>query len=260
VTDVPTLTPFWPSDASKATGAVMIICPGGGYGMLAAYEGKDYALFLADHGVTCFVLKYRLGSNGYHHPAVINDLQRAVRTVRANAPAWQIDAHRIGVMGSSAGGHLASTALTHFDSGNPDAGDPIDRADCRPDLGVLCYPVISMAEGTTHAGSRQNLLGEHPDAATVKFLSSELQVTPQTPPCFLFHTFEDKLVKIEGVLAFASALQQNSVPFDLHVYQKGGHGLGLGLKDYNVSNKAMLHPWTSDLLYWLRVQDYCSVP
>jgi len=141
VKDIPTLTPFWP-DPAKATGAAIVICPGGGYGGLAAHEGSDYALFLNHHGIAGFVLKYRLGSAGYRHPAMLNDVNHAIRTVRANAVQWRLDPKRIGVMGSSAGGHLASTAVTQFDAGKPDAADPIARASSRPDLGILCYPVI----------------------------------------------------------------------------------------------------------------------
>jgi acetyl esterase/lipase len=247
--DVPTLTPFWP--AQQPSGAAMIICPGGGYAHLASYEGKDYAEFLAQHGIAGFVLKYRLGSNGYRHPAMMFDVQRAIRYVRANAAAWGIDPHRIGVMGSSAGGHLASVAATHFDAGNPAAADPIDQVSCRPDVAVLIYPVISMGPNT-HLGSLHNLLGDHPDPALVTFLSSELQVTPQTPPCFLFHRFEDKTVKLEGVLDFAAALRKNGVPFDLHVFEEGGHGGGLG--GPVTVDDSQLHPWTRDLLFWLRAQ------
>jgi acetyl esterase/lipase len=237
VKDVPTLTPFWPTQ--QASGAAMVICPGGGYAKLAPYEGKDYAEFLARHGIAGFV------------PAMMLDVQRAIRYVRANAAAWGIDPHRIGVMGSSAGGHLASVAATHFDAGNPAAADPIDRVNCRPDVAVLIYPVISMGPNT-HLGSLHNLLGEHPDPALVTFLSSELQVTPQTPPCFLFHRFEDKTVKLEGVLDFAAALRKNGVPFDLHVFEQGGHGGGLG--GSVTGDESQLHPWTRDLLFWLKAQ------
>ncbi|MSR42943.1 MAG: alpha/beta hydrolase [Pedosphaera sp.] len=256
VKDIPTLTPFWP-DPAKATGAAVVICPGGGYGGLAQHEGKDYALFLNHHGIAAFVLKYRLGSAGYRHPAMMNDVIHAIRTVRANAADWKIDPKRIGVMGSSAGGHLASTAVTHFDAGKPDAADPIERASSRPDLGILCYPVISMG-AVTHQGSKNNLLGKEPSAELVKLLSSELQVTKETPPCFVWHTWEDKGVKIENALSFVSALQANGVRFDFHVYEKGGHGLGLGLRDFTPEKTAQLHPWTSALAGWLKVQGFAK--
>jgi len=250
VKDVPTLTPFWPD---KPSGSAMVICPGGGYGGLSSYEGKDYAQFLIQHGVTCFVLKYRLGSNGYRHPAMMYDVQRAIRCVRSHSQEWQIDPHRIGVMGSSAGGHLASTAATHFDDGDGNAADPIDRAGCRPDLAVLVYPVISMGP-LGHAGSMHNLLGKDPDPKLVELLSNELQVTPQTPPCFLFHRMEDKAVPVENSLMFAAALRKNGVPFDLHVYQQGNHGGGLGGKV--TGDDSQLHPWTHDLLFWLKLQKF----
>ena len=148
-------------------------------------------------------------------------------------------------MGSSAGGHLASTLLTHFDAGNPDATDPIERQSSRPDVGILCYPVISMGPNT-HGGSKQNLLGPNPDPELVKLLSNELQVTKNTPSCFIWHTWEDKAVKVENSLDFAAALSKAGVPFDLHVYQKGAHGMGLG--------KA--HPWAQDCIFWLRAQGF----
>ena len=158
--DIPTLTPYFP-DATNSTGTAMVICPGGGYAHLAAHEGKDYALWLNQHGVTCFVLKYRLGSSGYHHPAMLNDAARAVRWVRAHADDYKINPQRVGIMGSSAGGHLAATLLTHFDAGDTNSADVIERQSSRPDLGILCYPVISMGE-FTHKGSKDNLLGKNP--------------------------------------------------------------------------------------------------
>jgi acetyl esterase/lipase len=256
VKDIPTLTPFFPA-ADKATGASVVICPGGGYGGLAGHEGKDYALWLNAHGIAGFVLKYRLGSAGYRHPAMMNDVNRAVRYVRANAGEWKLDAKRIGVMGSSAGGHLASTAVTHFDAGKADAIDPIERASSRPDLGILCYPVISMGVHT-HNGSKNNLLGKEPSEELVKLLSNELQVTKATPPCFVWHTWEDKGVKVENAMEFAAALQRNGVPFDLHVYQKGAHGIGLGVKGWDPEKTPVsaLHPWSLDLAVWLKVQGF----
>jgi len=248
--DIPTLTPY-PAAAEKATGAAMVICPGGGYGGLAEHEGKDYALFLNQHGVAGFVLKYRLGSKGYRHPAMLLDVQRAVRLVRARAGEWKVDPNRVGVMGSSAGGHLASTAVTHFDQGQPEAADPVEKESCRPDLGVLCYPVISMGP-LTHAGSRNNLLGKEPAPDLVKLLSNELQVTKETPPCFVWHTWEDTTVKVENSLEFAAALQRNGVPFDLHIYQKGRHGIGLADKP----PFANPHPWARDLIFWLKAQNF----
>jgi acetyl esterase/lipase len=254
--DIPTLTPFWPAP-DKATGAAMVICPGGGYRCLAEHEGKDYALWLNERGIAGFVLKYRLGSNGYRHPAMLNDAQRAIRLVRFHAADWKIDPHRIGVMGSSAGGHLASTALTHFDAGKADAADPVDRVSSRPDLGVLCYAVITMGAGA-HGGSRDNLLGKNPPPELIALLSNELQVTKETPPCFLWHTREDGSVPVQHSLDFASALQRNGVPYDLHVYQQGSHGLGLGVHGYEPgkTEPSKLLPWTGDLAWWLKLQSF----
>ncbi len=243
--DVPTLTPYL-ADATNATGAAIVIFPGGGYGGLAAHEGKGYADWLVTNGIACFVVKYRLGSQGYRHPAMLNDAARAVRLVRARAEEWKLDPKRIGVIGSSAGGHLVSTLITHFDSGKTDASDPVERQSSRPDLAILCYPVITLMGSNTHVGSRKNLLGENPDPELVKNLSNETQVTSNTPPCFIWHTWEDKGVKVENSLEFAAALRRAGVPFDLHVFQKGPHGMGT----------ANNHPWTHDCIYWLRAQGF----
>lgn len=238
--DIPTLTPYLP-DPAKATGAAIVICPGGAYAGLAGHEGKDYALWLNENGIAGLVLKYRLGTHGYRHPCMLQDAARAVRLTRAKADEWKLDPKRVGIMGSSAGGHLASTLVTHFDAGDKNAADPIERESSRPDLGILCYPVITMGK-FTHQGSRQNLLGKSPMPDQVQLLSNELQVTPQTPPCFIWHTWEDKGVPVENSLDFAASLQRAGVPFDLHIYQKGGHGIGL----------ANGHAWTKDCLFWLQ--------
>jgi acetyl esterase/lipase len=236
---------------SSATGAAMVICPGGAYVGLAAHEGNDYALWLNQNGVTCFVLKYRLGSSGYHYPVEFQDVTRAIRWVREHAADYKIDPNRIGIMGSSAGGHLSSMALTHFDSGDTNSPDPVERQSSRPDIGILCYPVITMGE-FTHGGSRNSLLGTNRSPEMVKYLSSELQVTASTPPCFLWTTFEDRTVPMENSLMFAEALRKNRVPFDLHIYQKGGHGMGLKDK----SPFANPHPWSADCLFWLKAQGW----
>ena len=248
--DIPTLTPYLP-DPTNATGTAMVICPGGGYSHLAPHEGNDYALWLNQHGVTCFVLKYRLGSRGYHYPAEFQDVTRALRMVRANAADWKIDPHRIGIIGSSAGGHLAATLMTHFDSGNAKSDDPIERQSSRPDIGILCYAVITMGE-YAHQGSKDNLLGKHPSRKLVKLLSNELQVKTNTPPCFIWCTYEDKTVPMENSLMFAEALRKNHVPFDLHIYQKGAHGMGLKDKP----PFAHPHPWAGDCLFWLKAQGW----
>ena len=250
--DVPTLTLFSPVEGT-ATGAAMVICPGGGYGHLAEHEGKGYAEYLTKFGITCFVLKYRLGNHGYKHPSMLNDAARAVRLVRHRAADWNVDPSRIGIMGSSAGGHLASSLLTHYDAGDLDAEDPVDHASSRPDLGVLCYAVISMGD-KTHQGSKRNLLGDKPDPALVWLMSNELQVTPDTPPCFVWHTAEDTAVPVENSLMFAAALAQAKVPFDLHVFEKGRHGIGLG----NRPPENLIHPWADDLVFWLRERGFVA--
>ena len=250
--DIPTLTVTLP-DSGKANGTAIVICPGGGYEHLADKEGADYARFLAMHGVTGFALKYRLGTDGYRHPAMLDDATRALRLVRSGAAAWKIKANRIGIMGSSAGGHLASTLLTHFDSGNPQSPDPVERASSRPDFGILCYPVISMGP-ITHAGSKKNLLGENPPQELVDLLSNEKQVSADTPPCFIWQTSEDKTVSVENSIVFADALAKNNVPFELHIYQQGRHGLGLADK-YPFAH---VHPWAMELLRWLKIQDLAT--
>lgn len=244
--DRPTLTVFRPAEG-KATGAAMVVCPGGGYGGLAGHEGKDYALWFTEQGITAFVLKYRLGSYGYRHPRMLEDAARAVRTVRARSAEWKVDPKRVGIIGSSAGGHLASTLLTHFDAGDPGSSNEIDRQSSRPDLGILCYAVITMGE-KTHGGSKKNLLGENPAPELVRLLSNELQVTTNTPPTFLWHTAEDTAVVPENSMLFATALQQNHVPYELHIYEKGRHGIGL----------ANGHPWTEQCQRWLKVRGFVN--
>ena len=248
--DKPTLTAFLPAP-EKATGAAIVICPGGGYGGLAPHEGAGYAEWLAENGIAGIVLKYRLGSRGYRHPAMLNDAARAVRLTRSKSDEWKIDPKRVGIMGSSAGGHLASTLLTHFDMGLAEATDPVERLSSRPDLGILCYAVISMGPNT-HGGSKQNLLGNNPSPELVELLSNEKQVTKETPRCFIWHTWEDNAVKVENSLEFAAALRKAGVPFDLHVYQKGNHGIGLG------GRAGALHPWAADCLFWLKAQGFAK--
>lgn len=246
--DIPTLTAYAPA-AGSANGASMLVLPGGGYGGLAPHEGEDYARWLAALGITAHVLNYRLGSAGYRHPVMLQDAARALRTVRAAARRTGLDPQRIGIIGSSAGGHLASTLLTHFDAGSPNSPDPVERESSRPDLGILCYPVITLGE-FTHAGSRQNLLGDNPSESLVHHLSNELQVTPQTPPCFVWHTAADAAVPVENALLFASALRRSGVPFALHIYEKGVHGLGLPSAGKGAP------AWDEACANWLRVRAF----
>jgi acetyl esterase/lipase len=245
--DVPSLTIYRTANA-RAGGATVIICPGGGYQRLAPHEGRDYALFLNQRGLNCFVLKYRLAADGYRHPSMMQDGLRAIRYVRANAEKFQLDPKRVGIIGTSAGGHLASTVLTHFDAGDPAAVDPIERQSSRPDFGVLCYPVITMGP-LSHAGSKKGLLGDDPSDELVKLLSNELQVSAQTPPCFIWHGLDDKSVPVENSLMFAEALKKQGVPFELHIYQSARHGIGLGDRNPPFTNALA---WTGDLVQWLK--------
>ena len=245
--DIPVVA-WWPATGAKQPTAAMVVCPGGGYGGLADHEGSDYARWLNSQGISAFVLRYRLGSKGYRHPIMLGDVSRAMRLVRTEHARLGIDPARVGVIGSSAGGHLAVTLLTQGDDGDPAAADAIDRQPSRPALGVLCYPVVSMLPTNTHAGSKRNLLGEDPPEDLTRELSGELAVTDTTPPVFLLHTVEDKVVKLAGVLDLAAALNRHGRPFELHVYEKGPHGIGLGTRPYD---PAKLHPWTVECRRWL---------
>ncbi|MGD0382396.1 MAG: alpha/beta hydrolase [Thermoguttaceae bacterium] len=246
--DKPALTVFLP-DKSKANGTAVVICPGGAYGHLALdHEGKQIAEWLNSLGVAGFVLEYRHRGGGYGHPAPMQDAQWAIRTVRARAADWNVNPARLGIIGFSAGGHLASTVGTHFDKGDSQAADPIERESCRPDFMILCYPVIAFGESYTHQGSQNNLIGKDAPAELVKSLSNEKQVTPDTPPTFLFHTDEDKTVPSENSIQFYLALHKAKVPAELHIYQKGGHGQGLAGKIPGTSN------WPKECEEWLRKQ------
>jgi acetyl esterase/lipase len=246
--DKPTLTIFLPPK-EQANGAAVVVCPGGGYGHLAiSYEGFDIGRWLNDHGIAAFVLKYRHRGSGYAHPAPLDDAQRAIRTVRARAKEFGVDPARIGILGFSAGGHLASSAGTHFDAGKADADDRIERAGCRPDFLILCYPVISFTTPYAHAGSRKNLLGENADAGLVEKFSNELQVTPETPPAFLWHTDADSGVPPENSVLFYLALRKAKVPAELHIYEQGRHGLGLAEKQPGAAG------WPTSAIAWMRGQ------
>lgn len=244
-TDIPTLTCYFAA-GPQATRSAFVVCPGGGYQHLAIEkEGTATAQWLNSIGIDAFVLKYRLGPK-YHHPVEMHDVQRAIRLVRARAGDWKIDPKRVGVIGFSAGGHLASTAATHFDLGQSDAPDSVDRQSCRPDLAMLIYPVITMGEKSTHRGSQRNLLGDHPDPKLLELLSNEKQVTHATPPCFLVHGSDDSVVPVENSLAFTSACHMNKVPVELHVFEHGRHGFGLG------GNDPVLSTWPKLAERWLR--------
>jgi acetyl esterase/lipase len=243
--DKPSLTVFLPP-ADKATGTAVVICPGGAYRHLSIdHEGQEIAEWLNSLGVAGFMLQYRL-SPRYHHPAPLQDAQRAIRIVRARAGEWKIDPDRIGIIGFSAGGHLASTAGTHFDAGNPSAEDPIERVSSRPDFLILCYAVITFTENVRHTGSMRSLLGERPDPALVENLSNEKQVTAQTPPTFLFSTSDDASVPAENSILFYRALRKAGVPAEMHIYEHGRHGLGLAKAEKALSS------WPGRCADWMR--------
>lgn len=245
--DKPSLT-VYPAPEKSAVPTAVIVCPGGGYGFLANdHEGDQIARWLNSLGIQAFVLQYRIAPR-YRYPAPLLDAQRAIRFVRAHATDYRIAPGRIGIWGFSAGGHLASTAGTHFDAGDPRAPDPIDRASSRPDFMILAYPVISFTTPYTHTGSMHNLLGADPDPKLVASLSNETQVTPRTPPTFLFHTDADTGVPPENSVLFYLALRKAGVPAEMHIYERGDHGVGLAHMD------AVLASWAGRLKDWLEIR------
>ena len=245
----PDITVYMPAKRN-ATGQAVIICPGGGYVNLSYdWEGTDVAKLLNSKGITAIVLKYRLPnskSNIIPNLSPLMDAKRAIRMTRFYATKWNIKKDKVGIMGFSAGGHLASTLGTHFDNGDPKATDSIEQMSSRPDFMILIYPVISMSKNIMHAGSRNSLIGNHPSDELAKLYSNELQVTKETPPTFLVHATDDKSVPVENSLLFYQALKDNNVPAEMHIYPKGGHGFGLAL------GKGYLETWTDRLIDWLR--------
>jgi acetyl esterase/lipase len=226
----------------KPNGTAVVICPGGGYGgLVTGAEGHGIAAWLNNHGVTGVVLEYRLPKGRPFVPLL--DARRAIRTVRSSATAWGIDPAKVGIIGFSAGGHLASTVGTHFDEGDPKAADPVEKQSCRPDFMILVYPVITMGE-KTHGGSRTNLLGKQPDGKLVTLFSNEAQVTAKTPPAFLAHAKDDKVVVPEHSKAFYDALRANKVPAEYLELASGGHGL-------NGYKGPMWNAWQTRSLAWL---------
>lgn len=243
--DTPAITVYLPRTVVANTPAA-IVCPGGSYLRLASnHEGRQVASYLNSLGMAAFVLRYRLGPR-YHHPVEIGDAQRAIRLVRSRASEWRLDPTRIGIVGFSAGGHLAMTASTHFDSGLSSATDAVDRTGSRPDFTILGYPVISMTEAWTHKGSLTNLLGERPDPEIAKELSGERSVTRDTPPTFIFQTNEDTTVPAENSVYYYLALRKAGVPAEMHIFEKGPHGAGLANDDVSLSE------WSKLLANWLR--------
>ena len=249
--DQPVITPYLPPDG-RANGTAVVIFPGGGYQHLSMEkEGSDVANWLAGNGVTAFVVRYRLGPT-YHHPIMLGDAQRAIRTVRSRAVEWSVNPNRLGIIGFSAGGHLASTAGTHYDAGAPSSPDPIERASARPDFMLLIYPVITMRDSVTHNGSRLNLLGVRPDPSLVRLLSNEMQVTRDTPPTFLVHSTDDRTVPVENSLLFYQALRAATVPVEMHIFEYGGHGFGLAPAD------PVLAAWTTACESWMRRHEWIT--
>ncbi|MFH5884636.1 alpha/beta hydrolase [Halalkalibaculum sp. DA3122] len=246
--DNPTLTVFLP-EKSSANGTGVVIFPGGGYAHLAMEkEGYKVARWLNEQGVAAFVVKYRLGMR-YHHPSPLNDAQQAIRTVRAHADKWGVQKDKLGILGFSAGGHLASTAGTHFDMGDPRAADSVERQSSRPDFMVLVYPVVTMQMDYTHQGSRRHLLGNDPDRQLVEYLSNEKQVTGQTPPAFIIHGTNDTAVPVQNSLQFYEALLEHEVPAEMHLFEDGPHGFGLAPDDPELST------WTTLCENWMRSRE-----
>ena len=248
--DKPALTIYLPAQNPTRTG--IVVFPGGGYQMLATdWEGTKVAQWLNVRGVAAFVVRYRLGPR-YHYPVELDDAQRAIRYVRSHAAEEGLDPHRIGVWGFSAGGHLAATAGTHYDTGNPEAADPIEHASSRPDFMVLAYPVISMEVGLTHIGSLHNLLGEQPNPLLQNELSDETQVTTYTPPTFLYSTTNDPAVPVMNSVLFYEALVRAGVPAEMHIFEQGAHGSGLGQKSPE------LRMWPVLLQNWLHLNGWMA--
>lgn len=234
-------------EKDKATGAAVAVLPGGGYTMLAAaHEGHDYAKWLAARGIAGMVVKYRVSGDdafGYHYPVPFLDARRAIRTLRANAAAWGLDPEKIGVMGSSAGGHLASLCTTRFaDTFEEEGGDETDAKSARPDFSILIYPVINMGNPLAHGGSQRRLLGENPSADALEKFSTDRAVTAETPPVFLLTTADD-FVDCRNSLSFAAACKAHGVRVSLHLFEAGGHGYGLGGKDELAEWPGLLERW-----------------
>ncbi|MEO6802026.1 MAG: alpha/beta hydrolase, partial [Granulicella sp.] len=248
--DQPTLTIYLPASNPTQTGVV--VAPGGGYLHLSmTKEGSDIAEWLNQHGIAAFVLKYRLGPK-YHNPIEIGDAQRALRTVRSQAASFGIASNHLGIWGFSAGGHLAATAGTKFDAGNPASADPIEQQSSRPDFMILAYPVITMKAPYAHVGSVHGLLGTDPSPALVDSMSAELNVTPQTPPTFLYTTTDDKTVPVMNSIMFFEALSREKVPVEMHIFEHGSHGSGLG------GTSPSLTQWPPLLHTWMQVNGWAQ--
>lgn len=246
--DIPQITPWIP--AKQSTKAAVLVAPGGGYGHLASdHEGDQIAEWLNVNGIAAFVLRYRIAPD-YGHPHPHMDAARAIRTIRSRAEEWGIDTDKIGMIGFSAGGHLTATTGTQFDAGDASSSDPVEKASSRPDFILLGYPVITMTDPHTHKGSRKNLLGENPTPEMIEKMSAEKNVNANTPPTFLFHTTEDQAVPVENPVLFYLACQDAGVPVEMHIYEKGRHGLGLAQGD------PAFGLWPSQCITWLKVRGF----
>jgi acetyl esterase/lipase len=243
--DKPTLTFFFPD---KPNGAAIVICPGGAYRGLAPHEADTIGNWCNTFGVTGIVLRYRhaLSGAGYHHPTPLLDAQHALSLVRSRAKELGIDPGKIGIMGFSAGGHLAASLGTHFKEKDRSSLDPLKSISCRPDFMILVYPVITMDTAFTHLGSRESLLGLNPPKDLVELMSNEKQVTPDCPPGFIVHTTDDQAVPVENAVAMYAALQKSKVPAEMHIFQHGAHGFGLGF------NSGAVGAWPGLCKTWMK--------
>lgn len=241
-------------EVARNTGAAIVVCPGGGYGGLAlGHEGESIGQWLIANGITAFVLIYRHGPE-HGHPIPLQDARRAVQWVRANAETYGVDPARVGMLGFSAGGHLTATAGTQFVDADPDADDPLARYSSRPDFIVPVYPVITLMDPSTHKGSRRNLLGEAPTEEQLRAMSADQQVTERTPPTFLVHTTEDQGVPVANAMLFYTALVAHGVPVEMHIFERGRHGLGLGNEPG--SENAEFAAWPGLCIAWMRVHGF----
>ena len=249
--DIPTLIPYLLE--GRENRPAVVICPGGGYGGLAmSHEGHEIAAWLNRNGIHAFICNYRHRGKGYGHPYPLMDAQRAIRIVRGNSTKWKVEPDRVGILGFSAGGHLASSSATHDSIGKLDASDPLNGLECRPDFAVLCYAVIGFGKSYTHRGSQRNLLGKNPAPDLIRFYSNENRVDKKTCPTFLWHTAEDRSVPAENSVRYFLQCQKHGVPSSLHVFEKGRHGIGLA-KSTPAARK-----WPDLCISWLSASGFIA--
>lgn len=249
--DIPTLILY--RAKNNPTGTAFVVCPGGGYGGLAmGHEGHDIAKWLNANGISAFICNYRHRGKGYGHPYPLMDAQRAIRVVRANADKWKVNPDKVGIIGFSAGGHLASSCATHDSIGEIDFGDPINKLNCRPSFAVLCYAVIGFDKPYTHRGSQKNLIGTDPKKELVQFYSNEEQVSKKTCPTFLWHTAEDRVVPVQNSIQFFLSCKKHGIPSAMHIFEKGRHGLGLARSHTTAKY------WPDLCLGWLKERGFLT--